>query len=134
MKRRMFATLVLLVAFVLAPAVADADEDEDASDEEPAEDEGGGEVEAPTESGWVVELSGYHFHNFSYPMAGSEYVKRTLVRQLMTGSVKLPGSDTPFTMKEMGISHVLIAFDGGIPTMDTRYQGHPAPNQETIFR
>ena len=32
----------------------------------------------------------------------------------MTGSVKLPGADEPFTMAEMGISHVLIAFDGGI--------------------
>ena len=90
---------------------AEAADAEDTAVEDEADDEIG---EAP---GWVVELSGYHFHNLDPPMTGSEYVKRTLVRNLMEGTVNLPINETEsddFTMKELGISHVIIAFDGKI--------------------
>lgn len=91
---------------------ADVEEIAEEEEEEPAEEE------APIEgSGWVVELSGYHFHNLQPPMTGSEYVKRTLVRNLVIGEVELPiGPDQTetFTMKELGISHPIIAFDGKI--------------------
>ena len=71
-------------------------------------------------SGWVIELSGYHFHNLpGTPMQGSEYVRRTLVRNLMSDEkvVRLPvggGKHDLFSMAELGISHALIAKDGGV--------------------
>ena len=121
---RFAATLTMLQAMKAmkamkagaAPKKA-ADGEDAAMDEEPAEE--APSVEAPTGSGWVVELSGFHLHNSSqWPeRMATEYVKRTLVRNLMEGSVSLPGPDGKpmnFTNKEMGISHVLIAYDGGI--------------------
>ena len=93
------------------PASDEDMESEDVAMEEEGDDDVG------EEPGWVVELSGYHFHNLDPPMTGSEYVKRTLVRNLMIGKVRLPISDTEFAefdMKELGISHALIAFDGKI--------------------
>ena len=102
-----------------APKTPTAEGEEDAELDEEAAEEEAPEVVAPEGAGWVVELSGYHFHNSPQwlQMQGSEYVKRTLVKDLMEGSVSLPGPDgqpMSFTNKEMGISHVLIAHDGGI--------------------
>lgn len=96
-------------------AADDADAEEEGADVEAA----AAEIEDIEGTGWVIELSGYHFHNLRYPMAGSEYVRRTLVRNLMTEDikVKLPVGDgqfDTFTMAELGISHALIAEDGGI--------------------
>ena len=99
----------------------DAAEDgsDDVAPEEVSEDAlaAAGDIPDLEGSGWVIELSGYHFHNLQPPMYGSEYVKRTLVKQLMTGKVRLPvgqGRFEEFTMEELGISHALIAQDGGI--------------------
>ena len=104
------------------PAENPDDEAEEGDSEEAAEESPEvADLEEGT-TGWVIELSGYHFHNNNYPMAGSEYVKRTLIKNLMTGSVRLPtpGGPNPtemFTMKELGISHALIAEDGGMTPM-----------------
>ena len=93
--------------------------DDVAADEE-AEEEEDITVEDLEGSGWVVELSGYHFHNLpGTPMQGSEYVRRTLVRNLMRDEkvVRLPignGQYDTFSMAELGISHALIAKDGGV--------------------
>ena len=97
--------------------------EEDATTEEDADVEAAAAEIADIEgSGWVIELSGYHFHNKKYPMAGSEYVRQTLVKNLMTGSVVLPTPGGPneteeFAMSELGISHAIIAEDGKITTM-----------------
>lgn len=88
-----------------------------------AEEEAAAEIEDIEGSGWVVELSGYHYHNLKYPMAGPEYVRRTLIKNLATGSVRLPvggGQFEPFTMEELGISHVILAHDGGIKRTKVR--------------
>ena len=110
------------------PPADDADADDADADTEDGESEDGeeGSAEVPAleegTTGWVIELSGYHFHNNNYPMAGSEYVKRTLIKNLMTGSVQLPtpGGPNPteeFTMEELGIGYALIAEDGGMTPM-----------------
>lgn len=100
---------------------ADAEDGEAELDEDPLEDEV--EEESTDDiadiegAGWVVELSGYHYHNMQYPMAGPEYVRRTLIKNLMKGTVELPvggGATEQFTMEEMGISHVILAHDGKI--------------------
>lgn len=107
----------------VATDIEGADDGDLASDDVDAEEIGedalaaAGDIPDPEGSGWVIELSGYHFHNLQPPMYGSEYVKRTLIKNLMTGKVRLPvgpGQFDEFTMEELGISHALIASDGGI--------------------
>lgn len=68
------------------------------------------------ESGWVVQITGYHFHNS--PAArenmGAQYVRNTLIDQLDRGSVELINENNEpelVTMKELGISHPIIAMD-----------------------
>lgn len=102
-----------------ADDLADADLEEGEDGTDPELEAAAAEITDPEGSGWVIELSGYHFHNLRYPMAGSEYVRRTLVKNLMSDDIKvrLPvggGAYDDFTMKELGISHALIAEDGGI--------------------
>ncbi|QDU77065.1 Competence protein A [Bremerella volcania] len=76
------------------------------------------ELAGPTaeESGWVVQITGYHFHNS--PAArenmGAQYVRNTLIDQLDRGSVELINENNEpeiVTMKELGISHPIIAMD-----------------------
>lgn len=71
---------------------------------------------AAEESGWVVQITGYHFHNS--PAArenmGAQYVRNTLIDQLDRGSVELINENNEpevVSMKELGISHPIIAMD-----------------------
>lgn len=81
-------------------------------------------------AGWVVQIDGYHYHNGQeYAATGDEldeYVLKTLVHELETGSVQLPGPDgTPvsFTYKELGLSKPFV-IDG------TYLKDHKIPNPE----
>lgn len=76
------------------------------------------ELAGPTaeESGWVVQITGYHFHNS--PAArenmGAQYVRNTLIDQLDRGTLELINENNEpevVTMKELGISHPIIAMD-----------------------
>ncbi|MEZ6134357.1 MAG: pilus assembly protein PilM [Pirellulaceae bacterium] len=69
-----------------------------------------------TTSGWVIQIKGYHFHNdFAYAETGDErkdFVLKTLIHRLETGSAKLPildGTQVEFTYKELGISHPFVS-------------------------
>ncbi len=75
-------------------------------------------------SGWVVELDAYHFHNEKpeYRNTGDEkegFVLKKLIHTLEEGSVKLAVEnekgemeDVQFTFKELGISHPMIVGKG----------------------
>ncbi|MBI1248050.1 pilus assembly protein PilM [bacterium] len=76
------------------------------------------ELAGPTaeESGWVVQIDGYHYHNS--PAArenmGPQYVRNTLIDQLDRGSIELINENNEpemVSMKELGISHPIIAVD-----------------------
>ena len=111
------------------PSEAPEETEEEAADAEAV----AAEIADLEGAGWVIELSGHHFHNLRYPMAGSEYVRRTLVKNLMTGSVKLPvggGKYDTFTMEELGVSHALIAEDGKITLMDVPNPDWAPPKPE----
>ena len=57
-------------------------------------------------SGWIIEIQGHHFHNFSEDatkLSDSDYVRSTLVQALLTGEVDLP--DGKFTFGDLGASH-----------------------------
>ena len=81
-------------------------------------------------AGWVIELSGFHYHNKDVRNAGAQYVRSTLMKNLMQGSVELPTSTGPqkFSMEEMGISHVILAFDGRITMTEVRNPNFVPPN------
>lgn len=95
------------------PTAADA-EAEITLDESEVEPED--ELAGPTESGWIVQLTGYHFHNSpsARDNAGAQYVRNTLIDNLDRGTVELINANNEpetVTMKEMGISHPIIAMD-----------------------
>jgi len=66
-------------------------------------------------SGWVIQFNGYTYHNGREYAADSDeledFVLKTLIHRLETGSVKLPGPDGQphdFTFKELGLSHAFV--------------------------
>ncbi|RMF43510.1 MAG: pilus assembly protein PilM [Planctomycetota bacterium] len=80
-----------------------------------AEEEQLGPVAAEGEEGnkaWVIQLNGYHYHNGrEYAATGDEledFVLKTLIHEIETGSVELPvgpnGETMEFTFKELGLS------------------------------
>jgi type IV pilus assembly protein PilM len=74
-------------------------------------------VPGPQGAGWVFEIQGYHFFNDPKQSAigGSEHVKRTLLRTLEHGFVKLPNgpgaAPDNFTFKELGLGFAILAQD-----------------------
>jgi len=66
------------------------------------------EEETPSGPGWIVKISGHHFHNLGTAgkNQGAEFVRNTLIKNLHTARVKLPDSDREaetWTMQELGI-------------------------------
>jgi type IV pilus assembly protein PilM len=58
----------------------------DATATAPAE----GAAGAATNAGWIIELRGYHLHNSLPADEGEEFLKRTIIKNLELGKVKLP--------------------------------------------
>jgi type IV pilus assembly protein PilM len=68
----------------------------------------------PTGPGWVIQLTGYHFHNADRTNQASVFVENTLIKHLTEGTIKLPdgppGPDGQATLidvpiKDLAISH-----------------------------
>jgi type IV pilus assembly protein PilM len=74
-------------------------------------------------AGWVIQINGYHYHNGQEYIADADeqedFVLKTLIQRLETGSVKLPVREIAedgtvqivekeFTFKEMGISNPFV--------------------------
>lgn len=83
-------------------------------------EEGGGGI-GPSGEGWVIQLVGHHFHNsnpddpdnqVSKTDEGEQFVRRTLIKNLLEGTVQLPDGpngelvDVPLT--DMGISYPVV--------------------------
>ena len=96
-----------------------ASEDDEYSNE--AGDEEGDESEpaGPTGEGWIVQITGYHFHNsdikkpgdFNLDDEAGQFVRRTLIKTLREGTVMLPdskGNKVPVPMKDLGISYPVM--------------------------
>jgi type IV pilus assembly protein PilM len=69
----------------------------------------------PTGPGFVVQLTGYHYHNADRTNQTSDFVKNTLIKQLNEGSVELPdgpdGALIDVPIKDLAISHAFIVED-----------------------
>ena len=75
-----------------------------------------GGAEGPTGEGWVIQLKGYHYHNFNSgepgEEEGAEYVVTTLIKNLESGSVELPmpqGGGKPPILKVVPIADLGIS-------------------------
>ncbi|MCC7085348.1 MAG: type IV pilus assembly protein PilM [Pirellulales bacterium] len=63
--------------------------------------------------GWVIQISGHHFHNGGGREEGGKFVRDTLIASLKEGKFELP--DGIFTAKELGIGYpVLVNSDQSI--------------------
>ena len=69
-------------------------------------------VVGPKGPGWIVRLSGHHYHNADRADYGAQYVIRTLIENLRNGKVKLPTDDPSgveeVTLQELGISYPVL--------------------------
>jgi type IV pilus assembly protein PilM len=66
----------------------------------------------PSGAGWVIQLSGYHYHNKdTHESQGAGYVRDTLIKNLREAKIKLIGKDgqeTELPIKELGIGYPVI--------------------------
>ncbi len=130
---------------LLGEPAAEEGGEEDAAEAEDTEE--GAALEPPVagedEEGnkaWVIELEGYHYHNADeYAATGDfreDYVLKTLVHRLETGSVKLPVSkrdengklvteEVEFTFKELGLMYPFVV-------KGTYFEKHEITNPEWI--
>ena len=97
------------VAAAAEPEASDAAAEAEAAGEE----ESAADVGALAGSGWVIELRGHHYFNKDMQNSGAQYVRNTLIKNLLTNEVELPvGPGQPpiaFTMEEIGVSYPIIA-------------------------
>jgi len=89
-----------------APPVADAPM-ADSSMGDPSAGGGGA-------GGWVIQLTGHHYHNKDQKNETSRFVADTLLKQLEEGFVELPdgenGQMIKVPIKDLGISHPWLVF------------------------
>lgn len=86
-----------------------------------AEDLEDAEPVTPTGSGWVIQLTGYHFHNEDRhkPYEGRYYLRTTIVKNLLSEGVELtvaagPNKGEPISVAELGIGFPVIVFSSTI--------------------
>ncbi len=72
-------------------------------------EEGGAPGGAPSGAGWVVQLTGHHFHNLEKSNQTFSFVNDTLIKNLEEGFVELPdgpnGELVRVSFADLGISH-----------------------------
>jgi type IV pilus assembly protein PilM len=66
----------------------------------------------PTGPGWVVEIKGYHFHNEPHhkPHEGAQFVRSTIVKNLMGKGDKVIVSAGPLAGEEVPVSEVGLGY------------------------
>lgn len=82
---------------------------------EPAAGEPGEEEQNLDVPGWVIQLTGYHYHNHDRKNDMGRFVENTLIRSLKEGTVELPdgpgGELIPVRLSDVGICHPWIVKD-----------------------
>lgn len=66
----------------------------------------------PTGPGWIIRLSGHHWHNENRNNQGAQFVRNKFIEELRTAKIDLPGADRKslesVSMKELGVSHPVL--------------------------
>lgn len=83
---------------------------------DPTADEGATTDAGPTGPGWVIQLRGHHFHNAKGGLIGQQFVRRTLIENLIEGKIQLPDGDEldgkpkliDVTFEELGIGYPVV--------------------------
>lgn len=72
------------------------------------------DVTGPTGPGYIIRLTGYHFHNSDVagPNQGAQYVRNTLIRHLEEGKFWINGQW--LTAKELGIGYPILINPGRV--------------------
>ncbi len=95
-----------------APQGAEAQAPKPAGDATSETGEGDEATAGPHGPGWMIRLTGYHYHNADQINQGAEYVLNTLVANLRKAKVKLPSPEThamkEFSMAQLGISYPVL--------------------------
>jgi type IV pilus assembly protein PilM len=70
------------------------------------------ETKGPTGPGWVIEIQGYHFHNEARhkPTEGAQFVRSTIVKNLLSKGQKVTVSAGPLAGQEVDVSEMGIGF------------------------
>ena len=65
--------------------------------------------EDPTGPGWVIQLTGYHYHNSDVTNEAMQFVNNTLIKNLREGMVELPDGENDTLIQvaipDLGITH-----------------------------
>jgi hypothetical protein len=87
------------------PAAASPDATAAVAGQQPA-------ASSPAGAGWVVELQGHHFHNEDRhkPLEGAQYVRSTLIQNLLGKGDKVIVSAGPLAGQEVSVSDLGIGF------------------------
>lgn len=84
-----------------------------AAEGEPPADGAAPPVIGPTGPGWVIQLTGHHFHNdlsLDSNNSSVKYIKRTLLSKLENKPVKVDGKDKPIPPKELIIEYPVLFY------------------------
>jgi type IV pilus assembly protein PilM len=70
------------------------------------------ESTGPTGPGWVIELRGYHYHNESRhkPTEGAQFLRSTIVKNLLGKGVKVTATAGPLAGQEVSVADLGIGF------------------------
>jgi type IV pilus assembly protein PilM len=73
----------------------------------------------PKGPGWVIQLKGYHYYNEERGKEGANWVRMTLINNLLRGEILLPagpgGELVPFKTSELGIGFPILVGGDGVP-------------------
>jgi len=82
----------------------------------------------PTGKGWIVRLTGHHYHNPDNPDDQAvKYVQKTLLRKLKQPKVYFEGSNVPQDVKDLGIYDPEILQNTNIYKFDIENAQEPKP-------
>jgi hypothetical protein len=66
----------------------------------------------------VIELTGHHYHNNNPADSGGVYVQQSLIKNLETGFIDLPGKDgktlEKVAIKDLGVMHPVLVYSSDI--------------------
>ena len=62
----------------------------------------------PDGKGYIVQLTGYHFHDSRKHASADHFVRRTLVHNLQDQLIKLANREQEVSVRDLGISHPVV--------------------------
>jgi len=96
---------------------------------------------APTGPGWVVQLTGYHYHNEDHhkPDEAAQFVRSTIVKGLLGEAGKVSVSAGPLAgqsvpVKELGIGFPVIVASSPVRTVRVPREGAAVPGEASLPR